>query len=188
MNEKKRGPAAGNLKRLTFIAAMTALICVCSWLTVPYVVPFTMQTFAVFCALLLLGGRDGLAAVGLYLLMGVAGLPVFSGFQGGVGHLLGPTGGYIIGFLFTALAYLLCEPLFKSRRFLRIPALALGLCLCYLVGTAWFVVVFGMRGTAYGFGAALSLCVLPYILPDLAKLLLAVFLCDRVGKRLRRND
>lgn len=181
--------SAGQIKRLTLIAIMAALICVCSWITVPfYVVPFTMQTFAVFCALLLLGGKDGLAAVGLYLLMGAVGLPVFSGFSGGVGHILGPTGGYIVGFLFTGLAYLLCEPLIRKKRLWRIPALVIGLLLCYLVGTLWFTVVFSLRGTAYDFWAALSLCVLPYILPDILKLLLAMFLCDAVNKRLRLDS
>ena len=172
-------------KRMATIAIMAALICVCSWISIPYVVPFTMQTFAVFCALLLLGGKDGLYAVLLYLMMGAVGLPVFSGFAGGVGYMLGLTGGYMLGFVLTCLVYWLCEPLCKKHRFLRFPVLAAGLLLCYLAGTLWFVTVMGARGTDYGFMAALGVCVVPYLLPDAAKLALAGVLCDRVGKRLR---
>ena len=173
--------------RMTLIAAMAALICVCSWLTVPSVVPFTLQTFAVFCALLLLGGKDGLYAVILYLLMGALGVPVFAGFSGGVGYMLGPTGGYLIGFVLTALLYWLCEPLFKNRRPLRYPALAVGLMLCYLAGTVWFVTVMNApdRGGDYTFWAALLVCVVPYLIPDALKLVFAGVLCHAVSKRLK---
>ena len=180
-----------SIKRLTTVAIMAALICVCSWLTVPSVVPFTMQTFAVFCALLLLGGRGGLYAVILYLAMGAVGLPVFSGFAGGVGYMLGPTGGYMVGFVIICLLYWLCEPIWKRHpekkalRWLRFPVLIIGLLLCYLAGTVWFVTVMGARGTDYDFVAALGVCVIPYLLPDAAKLALAGFLCDNVNKRLR---
>ena len=177
--------SAGYLKRLTTVAIMAALICVCSWLTVPSVVPFTMQTFAVFFAVLLLGGKDGLYAVLLYLIMGAIGLPVFSGFAGGVGYMMGPTGGYMVGFVLICLLYWACEPLFQRRRWLRFPVLAVGLLLCYLAGTLWFVTVMSARGTEYGFVPALGLCVLPYLLPDAIKLVLAGLLCDAVNKRLR---
>jgi biotin transport system substrate-specific component len=90
---------------MTAVALGAVLIIICSWLTVPFAVPFTMQTFAVYCALLLLGGRRGLLAVLLYILLGAFGLPVFSGFRGGIGALLGPTGGYILGFLLCALLF-----------------------------------------------------------------------------------
>lgn len=172
-----------------FKAAMTAvmavIICLCSWITVPFTVPFTMQTFAVFCAMLLLGGKLGTAAVAIYLLLGAAGLPVFSGFAGGVGHILGPTGGYIIGFLLTGLVYMAGEPLIRRRPRLAAVFLAAGLLLCYLAGTVWFVTVLGSRGTAYGFGAALMTCVVPYIVPDAVKLLLALYIAPRVRRQIK---
>ncbi len=80
-------------RNAALIAMMAVILCVCSWLTVPFTVPFTMQTFAVYCAFLILGGKRGLLAIGLYILLGLVGLPVFSGFRGGPGHLLGLTGG-----------------------------------------------------------------------------------------------
>ena len=82
-------------KDMAYIALMAVLISVCSWLSVPAAIPFTMQTYAVFTALLLLGGRRGSIAVAVYIALGAVGLPVFSGFAGGIGKLMGPSGGYI---------------------------------------------------------------------------------------------
>lgn len=175
-------------KEMTFIAMTVGLISVCSWLTIPYVVPFTMQTFAVFCAVLLLGGKDGTFAVALYIILGSIGLPVFSGFRGGMGHLLGPTGGYILGFVFISLSYLAFEPLIRGKRAFRIPALIIGLTICYLVGTIWFSAVAGLQGKEYSFLTILSMCVLPYIIPDLIKLFLAIFVCDRAQKAISKLD
>lgn len=173
-------------RNAAYIAMMAVILCVCSWLTIPFTVPFTMQTFAVYCALLLLGGRRGLLAIGLYILLGLVGLPVFSGFRGGPGHLLGLTGGYIIGFLFTGLGYLLMESKLRSLGFLpRIVLLALDLLPCYLVGTLWFTAVSRLHGSEIGFFSALGLCVVPYILPDLVKVVLAERICARVGKHLK---
>ena len=145
-----------------------------------------MQTFAVYCALLLLGGKRGLMAVGLYILLGLVGLPVFSGFRGGLGHVLGPTGGYILGFLFTGLAYLLLEKRLETLRWLpRILLLEACILPCYLVGTLWFTAVTRLHGSEIGFFGALGLCVVPYILPDLLKVVLAERICARVGKHLK---
>jgi len=178
---KKNSPAM----RAVMIALMAVIITLCSWLTIPYVVPFTMQTFAVFCAVMILGGRLGTASIGLYILLGIVGVPVFSGFSGGVGHIVGPTGGYIVGFLFTGLIYMLGEPVITKKPRLRIVFLIAGLLACYLVGTVWFVIVLGARGTQYGFFAALATCVVPYVLPDTAKMLLAMYVSSQVKKLLR---
>ena len=96
---------------ITMIAVCTAMMVICSWISIPATVPFTMQTFGVFLCVGLLGGRRGTLAVSVYLLLGAVGLPVFSGFTGGIGHLFGATGGYIIGFLFSALVMWLIERL-----------------------------------------------------------------------------
>lgn len=175
------------IRDITRIAFMTALLCVCSWVTVPFTVPFTLQTFAVFCAFLLLGWRNGLLSVVLYLLLGAAGLPVFSGFQGGVGHIVGPTGGYLIGFLFFGLVFLLMEPLIRRNRKFVIPALLIGLVICYLFGSLWFSVVYISRGQAMGFWKILTVCVIPFIIPDLAKMALAVYVCSRVRRFIPLN-
>ena len=116
-------------RKLAYTALMAVVLCICSWITVPFAVPFTMQTFAVFCSLLLLGGKLGTLSIGVYILLGMVGLPVFSGFRGGIGHIIGPTGGYIVGFLFSGLFYILCEPLLEKNGKLKIPVLAGGLLL-----------------------------------------------------------
>lgn len=168
-------------RRMVSIAFAAVLICVCSWITLPFAIPFTLQTFAVFCALLLLGGKDGTAAIGLYLAMGCLGLPVFSGFSGGVGHLLGPTGGYILGFLLSGFAYWFAEPLWRKRKNFRWFGLLAALLVCYAAGTFWYMQMY-TKGENNGLFAVLSMCVFPYVFPDCLKALLAVFVCDRLQK------
>ena len=100
---------------LVYIAIGAALIAICSWISIPTAVPFTLQTFAVFFVLLALGGERGTLATLVYVLLGAVGVPVFAGFSGGIGILLGSTGGYIIGFLFTGLIYILFTKFFKKN-------------------------------------------------------------------------
>ena len=87
---------------IVYIAVCAALMAVCSWIQIPTVVPFTLQTFAVFFAVYFLGGKKGTLAVFIYILLGMVGLPVFAGFKGGFGALFGMTGGYIMGFILQA--------------------------------------------------------------------------------------
>ena len=174
------------VKSMAYIAVAAVIITVCSWLTVPFAVPFTMQTFAVFAVLLLLGGKAGTAAIGLYIALGLVGLPVFSGFRGGFSHLIGPTGGYIVGFLLTGVLYLILEKAICEKKPLyTVLTLSGGLILCYLAGTLWFVAVYGRNGESVGFFAALSTCVFPYILPDAAKMALAILVGKRVKKYIK---
>ena len=88
---------------LAYIAIFAVLIAICSWISIPMTVPFTLQTFGVFMAVGVLGGKRGSLAVLVYILLGAIGVPVFAGFSGGLGILLNNTGGYIIGFLFSFL-------------------------------------------------------------------------------------
>ena len=119
----------------------------------------------------------------VYLLLGAVGLPVFSGFRGGLGALLGTTGGYILGFLALALVYWLVTALLGERLPAMAVAMVLGLVLCYAFGTFWFLTVYtgGSGETLLG---ALTLCVFPYVLPDLGKIFLALVLVSRVKKHL----
>ncbi len=92
-----------NTADLSLIAMFTAIICICAWISIPAAVPFSMQTFGIFLTLGTLGGKRGTLAVAAYLFLGMLGLPVFSGFAGGLGYIMGNTGGYILGFLASAL-------------------------------------------------------------------------------------
>jgi len=160
---------------MTYIAVCVALMAICAWLVIPSSPPFTMQTLAIFLTIGLLGGRRGSIATAVYLLLGAVGLPVFSGFQGGFGVLLGANGGYLIGFLFTALAMWALE-----RLGVRLSvSMVLGLLLCYAFGTAWYM-GFYLSGGSGNLMAVLGICVLPFILPDLGKIALALFLIRRL--------
>ena len=168
-------------KRMTRIALCAALLAPCAWLSVPTQPPFTMQTFGVFLTLLLLGAKDGTIAIGLYILLGALGVPVFSGFNGGMGALMGPTGGYIVGFLLICLIFgLLCGK--GAGLWLKALALLLGLAVCYAFGTLWFVKVYGDMKGPISTLSALSMCVFPFIVPDLAKLALALWAEKRLEK------
>ena len=164
------------------MAVCAALIAICSWISIPAAVPFTMQTFAVFCVLGLLGGKRGTISILVYILLGAVGLPVFAGFSGGIGILFGTTGGYIIGFIFVGLIYWAAEKLFGAKLPLRIAAMVLGLAVCYAFGTAWFMAVYTKNTGAIGLGTALSMCVVPYLIPDALKIILASLLCNRLRK------
>lgn len=164
------------------IALFAAMIAVCSWIQIPMTVPFTLQTFAVFCTLGILGGKSGTLSVVVYMVLGAVGVPVFAGFSGGIGVLLGTTGGYIIGFLFTALLYWLITHFFGDKLPVMILAMVLGLIVCYAFGTAWFMVVYTHANGAVGFVTALGWCVFPFILPDLAKIALAILITKRIPK------
>ena len=168
---------------MTFVALMAVLICVSTWICIPGAVPFTMQTFGVFAAVELLGGRRGVWAVAVYLLMGAVGLPVFSGMTGGFGILLGQTGGYLWGFLLIPLLCRLAEVLPCRGSAARVAAMVLGMILCYGLGTVWYVQVSG-AGMA-GWTAALSVCVLPFLIPDAVKLFLALSLGRKLAKYIR---
>lgn len=168
---------------LTYIALFAVLMAVCAWISIPVTtIVFTLQTFAVFAALLALGGRRGTYAVAAYLLLGAVGFPVFSGFQGGPSALLGATGGYILGFLGSALVYWLITAR-RDTLPVRIAACVIGLAVCYAFGTAWFLAVY--TGGETSLGAALAMCVFPFVVPDLVKIGLAVTLAGRVRRLLK---
>lgn len=172
------------VKDIARVALMAVLIAVCSWISIPAAVPFTLQTLGVFLALRLLGGKKGTLSILVYILLGAVGVPVFSGFSGGLGKLLGPTGGYIVGFLAAGLVYLLLEKVPKQGKVMDMVRMAAGLLVCYALGTVWFFFTYGTQN-AMGIGAVLMACVVPFILPDAVKLVLAELLASRLQKVLK---
>ena len=179
--------AAGHLhiRDMTQSAACAALMAVCAWIAVPTQPPFTLQTLGVFLSVGLLGGRRGTAAVGLYLLMGAAGLPVFSRFTGGPGALLGATGGYLAGFLASALTMWAMERLWRGNSRLLAASMVLGLLACYAFGTAWYIALYAHTAEPVGLAAALGTCVVPFVVPDLCKIAVALALSLRLRKYIR---
>ncbi len=178
---------AGSIKTvdMVYIAIGAALIAICSWISIPMTVPFTLQTFAVFFVLLTLGGEKGTICAAVYVAMGAVGLPVFAGFKGGIGVLFGSTGGYILGFILMGLLYMIITKFFGEKTIVTIVALVLGLIVCYAFGTAWFMYIYIRDTGAVGIATVLSWCVLPFVIPDLVKMALAVLVSGRVRHAIR---
>lgn len=148
---------------------------ICAWISIPlFHLSYTLQTLAVFLTLFTLGGKRGTLTIGIYLLLGGVGLPVFSGFRGGLGALLGVTGGFLWGFLLTGLVYWALERICKPL------GIVLGMALCYLAGSIWYSVYMGNIGIA----AALLQCVAPYLIPDILKIILAQYLSNRLRRQI----
>ena len=171
-------------KDLALCALFAALIAVCAWISIPATVPFTLQTFAIFAALGLLGGKRGTVAVAVYLLLGAIGVPVFAGFQGGIGALLGTTGGYLLGFLLTALIEWGMEARFGSKTGVFLLSAVLGMLVCYAFGTAWYLVVYARTKGAISLATALGWCVVPFLIPDAVTIALAVLLRGRLKRHI----
>lgn len=162
----------GTKTNMVRMALFAGVLAVCAWLALPLGPwTFTLQTFGVLLCLGTLGGKWGSGTIALYLLLGGLGLPVFSGFRGGLWMLVGPTGGFLWGFLLGGGCYWLLE---------RWKVLAMACCMgaVYLCGWGWLWVYLPSGGA----GAAFVTAVLPYLLPDAGKLALALY----VSKRLNR--
>ena len=164
---------------LTRIAVFAALMAVCSWITIPATVPFTLQTLGVFLAVGLLGGRRGTLAIVVYVLLGAIGMPVFAGFSSGLG---GTSSGYIVGFVFSALLMWAMEKALGRSVPVLAVSMVLGLIVCYAFGTVWFMTVYARNSGAIGLGTALGWCVIPFIIPDLLKIACALLLTVRLRK------
>ena len=184
MESNCKSAAPNKIRDMSYFGVFAAIIAVCSWISIPASVPFTLQTMGVFLAVGLFGGRRGVLAVLTYILLGAVGLPVFAGFSGGAGVLLGTTGGYILGFLFSALLMWGMEKaLGRSKTALAI-SMAAGLLVCYAFGTAWFMMVYARTSGAIGLTTVLGWCVIPFVIPDLIKIAVALLLTNRLRKAL----
>ena len=170
---------------MAYIAMFAVVMAVCAWIGIPATVPFTLQTLGVFLAVGMLGGKRGTLAVLVYLLLGAVGMPVFAGFHGGLGYMLGATGGYIVGFLLSALVMWAMEAVLGRKTWVLTVSMVLGLAVCYGFGTAWFMVVYGRNTGPIGLATALGWCVIPYLVPDLVKIGLALLLQRLLSRVIR---
>lgn len=180
-NSKEKKLAVG---QMALIGLMTAILCIVApfSLTLPFSpVPLSLGTLAIYFNLIVLGQKKGLLSVVLYILLGLAGLPVFSNFTGGAAKLLGPTGGYICGYILLALLGGYFADKWKTHLFLVVIGMVLGTLVCYLFGTIWLSYQAQMS-----FTAALTVAVIPFIPGDAAKLVVAITLGEQVRRRLHR--
>ncbi len=164
------------------MAISAAIITVCSWICLPGAVPYTFQTFGVFLVAALFGAKKSTLSVLVYILLGAVGLPVFAGGRGGIGTIMGESGGYIMAFLPSVyLCGRICErnPENKKKQLL---GMALGLTICYILGTFWAYVMYLRGGGTATLGIVLGKFVMPFVIPDIVKIVLAQLVVQKLKK------
>ncbi len=161
------------------IALFSTLMCIGAWIHFPFPVPATMQTFVVFTALGLLGSKSTFIMLTVYVFLGALGLPVFSGFTGGIGALTGPTAGFIWGFLMGVPVFYIFEKKFYEKKPFIIIGYILYILLHYIPGALWYCYSTLGSLTVKGILSSSLVTVVPFIIPDAIKLILSMTL---VGK------
>ncbi len=168
-----------NIYPMAIVGVMAAVMCILGPLSIPIgVIPISFTNLAIYFALYALGIKKGTISYIIYMLIGFVGIPVFSGFTGGASKLVGPTGGYIIGFIFMALIAGFFIDKFFDKRYLCFIGMVLGTAVCYVFGTIWL-----SYQAKISAAAALAAGVIPFIPGDLAKILIAAY----AGPQIRRQ-
>ena len=175
-----------NTVKITQIALFSALQCVISpfAIVLPFSpVPISLATLMLYISIYILGKKNSIISCGIYLLIGLVGIPVFSGFTGGIGKVLGPTGGYLLGYL--AIPFIggtFLEKWMKSKYLVylwQIFGLSLGTAVCYAVGSLWL-----MYQAKLSFSAALFTGAVPFLIGDAVKIFVGVMIGSHIRKRL----
>lgn len=173
-----------NTSALTLIGLMTAVTCILGPLSIAIPispVPISFTNLAIYFSVIILGWKKGTISFLVYLLIGFAGVPVFSNFTAGPAKLLGPTGGYLIGFIFLALIAGCFVDRFPGRIHMYVTGMVLGTLVTYLLGSGWLAYQAGMT-----FQAALLAGVIPYIPGDIVKITIAAVLGTTVRKQVKK--
>lgn len=170
--------------QMTSIGVMAAVICILGPLSIPIgLVPVSFTNLAIYITLYTLGMKKGTLSLITYLLVGFAGVPVFSGFTSGPSKLLGPTGGYLIGFIFMAMIAGYFIDRFYHISYLSIVGMILGTAVCYIFGTAWLAYQANIT-----ISAALAAGVIPFIPGDLAKIVISAYIGPNIRNRLIKSS
>lgn len=181
MSEEKKKSKLKTID-IAYIGLSVALIAICSWISIPLTVPITLQTMGICLISGLFGLKRGTIATVVYIVLGAIGVPVFSGFTSGIGIILNSTGGYIIGFIFTALIVGFVSDKFKGKLVPLIISMVVGILICYVFGTVWFAVVYAKANEAASIGTILGWCVIPFLIPDAIKIAVASVLTNRLKR------
>ena len=172
-------------KNMAVIGLMTAVICIAAPFSIPIPispVPISLTNFIIFIAVYVLGMRSASICVVLYLILGTAGLPVFSSFSGGLAKLAGPTGGYLAGFVLLALIQGFVLERIPGKKYAAVPGMIIGMAVCYALGTTWLA-----WQTGQSFAAALTIGVLPYLPGDAVKIIIAAITGPKLRAAVRRS-
>lgn len=167
---------------MTRCALCTCMLCIVAQIviTLPTMIPITLQTFGLYLIALSLNPKESFIICLLYVIIGAIGLPVFSGFGGGLGSLLGPAGGYIYSFPIMALVIGCVSRINGKSNIVSVLACVSGTVVCYSIGTLWFMYV-----TQNSFIAALTYCVFPFLLGDAIKIGIAQIISRKLVGKLR---
>lgn len=165
-------------QKIAITGLLAAIICLVAPFSIPVgTVPLSLATLAIFVISCTVDTKLSVTAVAIYILLGMAGLPVFSAFRGGLHVIAGATGGYIIGYVPCALIISLLTKKFGGKKFIYPLSMILGTLVCYLIGTVWYSVQ-----AETSFTTALSVCVLPFIIGDVIKIIAASALVTTLKK------
>lgn len=179
-------------KEITMIGLMAAVICIAGPLSLPLPfspVPVSFTNLALYLSVYILGMKRGTISYCIYLFLGLVGLPVFSGFTSGPAKLLGPTGGYLIGFIFTALVCGYCVDRWNGNIAASFAGMMAGMVVYDVFGTVWLAYQAyyqAERGFAAAFAAAFATGVLPFVVWDIIKIVLSLLIGSQVRVRVRR--
>lgn len=178
--------------RLTKIALMTSILCIMGPLAITFPfspVPVSLTTLVLYVSVYVIGKRDALVSCAMYLLIGLIGIPVFSGFTGGIGKVLGPTGGYLVGYLFLTyisgwfVENIKSEQIRKNHNILctvQVLGMAFATAVCYFLGSIWLSYQTGVKPAA-----VLMMSVIPFIPGDVIKILSGAFIGRKIKKCLK---
>lgn len=181
MKQERNVRGRGGVYPLAVTAVMTAVLCVLAPFALPIgPVPISLTNLILYLSIYILGWRRTTMSYVVYLLIGAVGVPVFSGWTGGLGKIMGPTGGYLAGFLPMVVIAGVAIAL-SQRRWVQFAGMALGTGVCYVLGTAWFCYVMGAS-----VASALGLCVIPFLPGDVVKILVAMVMGPVIRARLDR--
>jgi biotin transport system substrate-specific component len=183
-HQGERAVGRTKTKDMVLIGVMAALICIAGPLSIPLPftpVPISLTNLAIYIVLFIVGWKRGTMSFLVYLLLGFVGLPVFSKGQAGAAILLGPTGGYLVGFLFIAVISGIVIEKYAGRVVPSVLGILVGLAITYLFGTVWYCFQAGI-----GFVEALGMCVIPFLPGDALKIIIAAILGPMLKKYLHR--
>lgn len=166
--------------KYTMCALFVAFIAICSQIAIHIgLVPISMSLLAIFMAGLLLGTKCGTLSVIVYILLGITGIPVFAGAKGGFAIILGPTGGFLIGYILCAFIVGFVADRFNNKKIIIVIGMVIATIICYVPGVLWYCIITGNT-----FTMSLKLCVVPFIPGDIIKIFISLILYSKISSRL----
>ena len=167
---------------MVVVALMAAVLCVLAPFSIPVgPIPISLATLGLYLAVIILGRKKATAVCLMYLLMGFIGLPVFSGFIGGPAKLLGPTGGYLFGYLLITMIAGWFVDKFPGKNKLCVLGIVIGTMACYVLGTVWLAIQ-----TEMTFQAALVIGVVPFLIGDVVKIIIAMWIGNAIRRQINK--